>query len=714
MNNNSWFKKENPFQTVIGLGGGATGFGAYSSSAAKVYVDEVFTPYVKTGTNASVTINNGIDLSGDGGMVWYKPRNATLNHSIIDTVRGVQKYLVANENYAENTATDQLSAFNNNGFTWGDGVGTNDIACWSFKEQKGFFDIVQFTGDGTTSRTLSHNLKCKPGFILLKDTSAVGDWTVYHQSLTAEKWMTMNTTDAVRDNTQVWRDTEPTDTDFTIGAWINTDGDEYIAYLFAGGITTGNHAIGGDGDASNLLTIPANSDWSLDGDFTVEIWVKTSRHEYDYMFTMGDSATATGMELYCSGSTLMFYGGVGGGASAISVKALDDFNWHHVAITRSGTSMKIYVDGVLEDTDSSSTCTFSGAIVTGEYYSGVQYGTAKNISNLRITKDQVLYSSNFTPPTEPLTTTSQGATASNVKLLCFNQPTTTAATVCPETITQSGSVFSKIGPFSEAWDIFGENADSGIIKCGSYVGQSGANSIELDWEPQWVMIKNIDSAENWVIIDCIRPWNNIASGAAALFASSDTTESTYGPWGPTETGWTLDLNHREIDQNGQNYIYVAIRRPDGYVGKPASAGTDALALDTGNGSATIPAYDSTFPVDFAFDRIVDSTGPWFLSSRLMGPKELQIDNNAAETDETNYVFDSNVGYTKGTWADSTYQAWMFKRGQGLDVVNFKGNGGTSGGRFIRHGLGRTPEMMWVKNRGSTYDWYVYHLSLIHI
>ena len=31
MNNNAWFKKENPFQTVIGYGGGATGFGAHSS-----------------------------------------------------------------------------------------------------------------------------------------------------------------------------------------------------------------------------------------------------------------------------------------------------------------------------------------------------------------------------------------------------------------------------------------------------------------------------------------------------------------------------------------------------------------------------------------------------------------------------------------------------------------------------------------------------------
>ncbi len=38
MNNNSWFKKENPFQTVIGWGGGATGFQYHSSSDTKTYV----------------------------------------------------------------------------------------------------------------------------------------------------------------------------------------------------------------------------------------------------------------------------------------------------------------------------------------------------------------------------------------------------------------------------------------------------------------------------------------------------------------------------------------------------------------------------------------------------------------------------------------------------------------------------------------------------
>ncbi len=68
MNNNAWFKKENPFQTVIGYGGGATGFGAYSSSASSVYVDDVYSTYLYKGNSNTTKIKdvaNGIKLGTD-------------------------------------------------------------------------------------------------------------------------------------------------------------------------------------------------------------------------------------------------------------------------------------------------------------------------------------------------------------------------------------------------------------------------------------------------------------------------------------------------------------------------------------------------------------------------------------------------------------------------------------------------------------------------
>ena len=62
------------------------------------------------------------------------------------------------------------------------------------------------------------------------------------------------------------------------------------------------------------------------------------------------------------------------------------------------------------------------------------------ISDLSVTKGEAIYTgSSFSPPSSPMTTTSQGATASNVKLLCCNGAGATDSTVTPGTITNTGT-----------------------------------------------------------------------------------------------------------------------------------------------------------------------------------------------------------------------------------------------------------------------------------
>ena len=58
-----------------------------------VYVDDVYSIYLYAGTGSSMTITNGIDLSGEGGMVWVKSRSSAVDHLLFDTERGVQKGL---------------------------------------------------------------------------------------------------------------------------------------------------------------------------------------------------------------------------------------------------------------------------------------------------------------------------------------------------------------------------------------------------------------------------------------------------------------------------------------------------------------------------------------------------------------------------------------------------------------------------------------------
>ena len=148
-------------------------------------VDDVFSTYVYDGTGSAQTITNGIDLSGEGGLVWFKQRDATRDHGLFDTARGTGKYLVANDTAVEATTSTMLSAFNSNGFTLGGGGAivnnnTNEYVSWTFRKAPKFFDVVTYTGDGSTTKTVSHNLDSTPAMILFKRTDASGNWVVYH------------------------------------------------------------------------------------------------------------------------------------------------------------------------------------------------------------------------------------------------------------------------------------------------------------------------------------------------------------------------------------------------------------------------------------------------------------------------------------------------------------------------------------------------------
>ncbi len=48
--------------------------GAAAAGGAGLDVDEVFSTFLYDGTSSAQTITNGIDLAGEGGLVWMKNR----------------------------------------------------------------------------------------------------------------------------------------------------------------------------------------------------------------------------------------------------------------------------------------------------------------------------------------------------------------------------------------------------------------------------------------------------------------------------------------------------------------------------------------------------------------------------------------------------------------------------------------------------------------
>lgn len=221
----------------------AKGYGFGASQSAPVYVEDVFSTYIYTGTaGTQQTITNGIDLSTKGGAVFIKVRDGVYATTVYDTARGTGWYLNTTTTGASQStggSTYGLNQFNTDGFR----LGANNVssenygsdASWTFRKQPKFFDIVTYTGTGS-ARTISHNLGSVPGCIIVKRTDTTGNWQVYHRSLTSAAYsIKLNLTDAEASAPTVWNSTAPTSSVFSVGtdATVNANGGTYVAYLFA-------------------------------------------------------------------------------------------------------------------------------------------------------------------------------------------------------------------------------------------------------------------------------------------------------------------------------------------------------------------------------------------------------------------------------------------------------------------------------------------------
>ena len=229
----------------------AAGTAAAGGGAGGLDVSEVFSTYVFTGNNSTQTITNGIDLSGEGGLVWTKNRGAAEHPNLYDTERGVHKILRTTLTSAESTNTNSLTAFNSDGFTLSTGdnanYGTNDAVSWTWRKAPRFFDCVTYTGTGS-AQNISHNLGTTVGTIFVKCTTDTFPWTVFHNSLGATEVIILNSTAASYTDSAPWNNTAPTDSVFTVGtdSGTNSSGQTYVAYLFAH--NDGDGEFGPDGD----------------------------------------------------------------------------------------------------------------------------------------------------------------------------------------------------------------------------------------------------------------------------------------------------------------------------------------------------------------------------------------------------------------------------------------------------------------------------------
>ena len=218
-----------------------------------------FNPVIYTG-NGSTQAVTGVGFQPD--WTWIKCRNDAQEPRLVDSVRGTTKYLDASATIAELTDTNILTSFDTDGFTLGDdaisNLNGNTHVAWNWKaggtavsntdgsitssvsaNTTAGFSIVKYTGTGTNSDTVGHNLGTTPSMIIAKGLDA-REWYVQHQAISSGT-LILNTNGAVSTSfPSGWINESPTSSVFSFTAGgggttnnVNNSGTDFIAYCFA-------------------------------------------------------------------------------------------------------------------------------------------------------------------------------------------------------------------------------------------------------------------------------------------------------------------------------------------------------------------------------------------------------------------------------------------------------------------------------------------------
>jgi hypothetical protein len=167
-------------------------------------------------------------------------------------------------------------------------------------------------------------------------------------------------------------------------------------------------------EVGEYLDTPASSDFAFGtGDFTVEFWFYQEVSGYRVLIDQVYGNLGISIWINDSRQLVFYYDDSAGGGFGVATTAAVNYNeWNHVALVRSSGVTRIYANGVSGATysDSNNYTSTTGLTVSADYNVNT-YLFKGYMSDVRTVKGTAVYTSNFTPPTAPLTT------VTNTKLL---------------------------------------------------------------------------------------------------------------------------------------------------------------------------------------------------------------------------------------------------------------------------------------------------------
>jgi hypothetical protein len=249
----------------------------------------------------------------------------------------------------------------------------------------------------------------------------------------------------------------------------------------------------GTGD---YLTAPADSPLNFgNSDFTIECWIYgTGLSSSNFMILSNDGPTRNAGSISFFATPTNF--GIqriidtSGNAETIAITgSVPQNQWVHLAATKVGTTVRLFLNGSLVTTQTTSYLSWGNQVNTVQIgrrnITSFENNFIGYISNLRVIQTTAVYTANFTPPTEPLTAipntvllTLQNNIPANNR--AFRDTSNSNAIITPVGSVTQGT----FGPHGSGWSAYFDGS-------GDYLTLTGKSLSATNWTIEcWVYFNN--------------------------------------------------------------------------------------------------------------------------------------------------------------------------------------------------------------------------------
>ena len=261
---------------------------------------------------------------------------------------------------------------------------------------------------------------------------------------------------------------------------------------------------------------------------------------------------------------------------------------------------------------------------------------------------------------------------------------------------------------------FGLTGTDNVISCGSFTYDStNGNTINLGYEPQFILSKDASSVTQWQMSDSMRGMT--ANGSTQrLFPNLSNAEDSNGAVNINATGFFCQAGRFT---NGDTIIYIAIRRGPMKVPTTgtsvynaiARTGTGAAATITGVGFAPDwwHCFRKTGSLDHPMVDRLRGSDKGLYSNLLQDEDSLGGNPTFSTTMDGVSLLTLTGGYYNGS--GSPYINHFFKRAPSVfDICCYSGSGSAT---TQTHNLGAVPQLIIVKRRNTSGAWDCYSAFL---